>query len=426
MAQLADAYLERHLKENVPSWFADQRLMRTHLKPALGRSPIAEVSQTDLANLRGRVARTFPADARRLKSLLSDMFDWAAEHGLWSRSSREEGSARPRRLTSRQAQSPKPRRARGRSPAVRRGVDGIPARVGRAAPGVGGPSRRGLVQRRRDAGQAQRAGGGPEGARGRAGEQPPAAGAGQGGSRQSAGSREGRKADGESAPERRAAHGSRRARPKASAASWPRSSPPRRPGPTRRPRRWSLWRACATSSRLGRSRRSARRRFARCSSAGPGSSDSPGWRPARSAALSLTLLLQIAFGPDGYSFGACGRQTRQWADHRHRRRRGLGGWAGAAPPTAPEPATGAATSPPATASTASEPSTGPRRRGGGRPRLGSRLVRAAGRRLSGGLLESSSCLPTGWGTASGPPSGSNRILRPTSIRVQVGAMTARH
>lgn len=58
VAQLADAYLEHYLKANVPSWFADQRLMRTHIKPAMGRSSVAEVKQRNLASLRSRVART--------------------------------------------------------------------------------------------------------------------------------------------------------------------------------------------------------------------------------------------------------------------------------------------------------------------------------------------------------------------------------
>jgi hypothetical protein len=87
VAQLADAYLEQHLKGSTPSWFADQRLMQTHIKPTMGRSLVAEVTLTDLANLRTRVARRFPADIRRLKPLVSGMFDWAAERGLWSKSS---------------------------------------------------------------------------------------------------------------------------------------------------------------------------------------------------------------------------------------------------------------------------------------------------------------------------------------------------
>ena len=88
VAQLADAYLENHLKGSAPSWFADQRLMKTHIKPAMGRSRLAEVTQADLANLGNRVARRFPADARRLKPLLKAMFDWAAEQGLWSKAPR--------------------------------------------------------------------------------------------------------------------------------------------------------------------------------------------------------------------------------------------------------------------------------------------------------------------------------------------------
>jgi len=88
VAQLADAYLEQHLKGSTPSWFADQRLMQTHIKPTMGRSLVAEVTLTDLANLRTRVARRFPADIGRLKPLVSGMFDWAAERGLWSKSSR--------------------------------------------------------------------------------------------------------------------------------------------------------------------------------------------------------------------------------------------------------------------------------------------------------------------------------------------------
>ena len=97
VAQLADTYLDKHLKAKVPSWFADQRLIRTHIKPALGRSKVAEVTLTDLANLRGRVGRRFPDDARRLKPLLEGMFDWAAAHGLWSGSPREAARARGRR-----------------------------------------------------------------------------------------------------------------------------------------------------------------------------------------------------------------------------------------------------------------------------------------------------------------------------------------
>jgi hypothetical protein len=86
VAQLANAYLDKHLKPNSPSWFADQRLIRTHIKPAMGRSPIAQVSQNEIISLTSRVGRRFPADARRLRSLLKGMFDWAEERGLWSRS----------------------------------------------------------------------------------------------------------------------------------------------------------------------------------------------------------------------------------------------------------------------------------------------------------------------------------------------------
>lgn len=82
VAQLADTYLERHLKSTVPSWYADQRLIRTHIKPAIGRSPVDEVSPNDLANFAGRIGRRFPADARRLRSLLEGMFSWAREQGL--------------------------------------------------------------------------------------------------------------------------------------------------------------------------------------------------------------------------------------------------------------------------------------------------------------------------------------------------------
>lgn len=92
VAQLANAYLEGYLKKNVPSWFSDQRLMRMHLNPAIGRSPIAEVLPSDLASLGNRVSRRFPADGRRLRVLLEGMFDWAADQGLWTRSSRR---ARP-------------------------------------------------------------------------------------------------------------------------------------------------------------------------------------------------------------------------------------------------------------------------------------------------------------------------------------------
>lgn len=89
VAQLADAYLENHLKNTSRSWFADQRLMRTHIKPAMGRLRVGEVTRTDLTSISSRVARRFPADARRMKPLLNGMFDWAAERGMWSRSSRK-------------------------------------------------------------------------------------------------------------------------------------------------------------------------------------------------------------------------------------------------------------------------------------------------------------------------------------------------
>jgi hypothetical protein len=93
VAQLADAYLEQHLKGKVPSWYADQRLVQVHIKPSMGRASIAEVTQADLTNLRSRIGRRFPADARRLAVLLGGMFDWAAENGLWSKSSRASASA---------------------------------------------------------------------------------------------------------------------------------------------------------------------------------------------------------------------------------------------------------------------------------------------------------------------------------------------
>ena len=93
VAQLADAYLEGHLKPNVPSWYADQRLMRTHIKPAMGRSRIADVTANDLVSLRSRIGRRFPADAPRFRKLVTGMFDWAADQGLWPRGVRNGVSA---------------------------------------------------------------------------------------------------------------------------------------------------------------------------------------------------------------------------------------------------------------------------------------------------------------------------------------------
>ncbi len=84
VAELAAAYLEQHLKVHSPSSFTEQRLIRAHIKPAMGRMALAEVSSADLTSLRARVTRQFPSDGRRLTGLLKGMFDWAAERGLWS------------------------------------------------------------------------------------------------------------------------------------------------------------------------------------------------------------------------------------------------------------------------------------------------------------------------------------------------------
>lgn len=82
VTQLAEAYLERHLKRQATSWFREQRLIRTQVTPHLGRIPLAELTRQQLTGFRARVAAQHPAEARLLGALLEGMLAWAKEQGV--------------------------------------------------------------------------------------------------------------------------------------------------------------------------------------------------------------------------------------------------------------------------------------------------------------------------------------------------------
>ncbi len=85
VADLARAYLERHLKHLGKPLGAQQRLITGNIIPVVGRIPLAKVKPSDVWKLRSRLAGTFQGDKKKLSALVTGMFAWAESEGLWNR-----------------------------------------------------------------------------------------------------------------------------------------------------------------------------------------------------------------------------------------------------------------------------------------------------------------------------------------------------
>jgi integrase len=83
VAELADRYLTEHadVKKKQSSAEEDRRNLRLHIKPRLGKLPVAGVTRDDIARLHHSM-RGSPTGANRVLSLLSKMFALAETWGL--------------------------------------------------------------------------------------------------------------------------------------------------------------------------------------------------------------------------------------------------------------------------------------------------------------------------------------------------------
>jgi integrase len=71
---LATRWLEEYAKPHRKSWREDQRRIEKHLRPALGRLPLAEVTAQDVRPLHARIGRTSPIEANRVVELLRAIY----------------------------------------------------------------------------------------------------------------------------------------------------------------------------------------------------------------------------------------------------------------------------------------------------------------------------------------------------------------
>ncbi len=85
VADLARAYLERHLKHQGKPLGAQQRLITGHIIPVVGRNPLAKVKPSEVWKLRSRLTGIFQGDKKKLSALVTGMFAWAENEGLWNR-----------------------------------------------------------------------------------------------------------------------------------------------------------------------------------------------------------------------------------------------------------------------------------------------------------------------------------------------------
>jgi len=83
VAELCVRYLDEHArpKKKASSAVEDERNIRNHVVPGLGKLPVAAVSRDDIARLHHRMAQS-PTGANRVLSLISKMFSLAETWGL--------------------------------------------------------------------------------------------------------------------------------------------------------------------------------------------------------------------------------------------------------------------------------------------------------------------------------------------------------
>lgn len=78
VADLADAYIERHLPSKAPtSRKMDRIMLRLYILPAIGKLKLEAVRRTDIENLHRQISRSKPPTANACHALLTTMFNLA-------------------------------------------------------------------------------------------------------------------------------------------------------------------------------------------------------------------------------------------------------------------------------------------------------------------------------------------------------------
>jgi len=82
MADLCEAYLERHAKLVKRSWRDDERRINGRIIPKLGNVKASAVKRADVAALHTKIGKTAPYEANRVTALISKMFSLAEAWGF--------------------------------------------------------------------------------------------------------------------------------------------------------------------------------------------------------------------------------------------------------------------------------------------------------------------------------------------------------
>jgi integrase len=81
VADLLDEYVERYCKPNQRKWTLTERMFDSHVKPALGKKPLAELRRADIVELLDDLQneKGFKAQVNRVRSQMLAAFNWAIE-----------------------------------------------------------------------------------------------------------------------------------------------------------------------------------------------------------------------------------------------------------------------------------------------------------------------------------------------------------
>ncbi len=82
IADLAEAYIERHAKIHKKSWKDDERALDKYVLPRWATKKVRNLARADVARLHHEVGRTYPYAANRLLELISKMCELARIWGL--------------------------------------------------------------------------------------------------------------------------------------------------------------------------------------------------------------------------------------------------------------------------------------------------------------------------------------------------------
>lgn len=78
---LCHAFIEQYAKKHKKSWGEDDRRVRIHIIPALGKMKIQTVKRQDIVAFHNRLGENHPYEANRNLALLSVMFEFGKENG---------------------------------------------------------------------------------------------------------------------------------------------------------------------------------------------------------------------------------------------------------------------------------------------------------------------------------------------------------